>query len=85
MKPNSIRLLLSSSANRGATDQSDTIKRTKSDEQIAQLYNEFQSESYKDQIKLHRNQRKEEILKMVDKIVEGKKRKLLEEKECGKG
>ena len=33
-------------------------------------------ESYKEQIKLYRNIRKEEVLSMVDKIVDGKRRKL---------
>ena len=46
------------------------------DEKIVRIFNEFRSESYEDQIKLYRNRRKDEVLKVVDKIIDGKKRKL---------
>ena len=46
------------------------------DEKIVRIFNEFRSESYKDQIKLYRNLRKDEVFKVADKIIDGKKRKL---------
>ena len=46
------------------------------DEKIVGIFNEFRSESYKDQIKLYRNLRRDEVLKVADKIIDGKKRKL---------
>ena len=46
------------------------------DEKIVRIFNEFRSESYKDQIKLYRNLRKDEVFKVADQIIDGKKRKL---------
>ena len=45
-------------------------------EDVVNIFNSLREESYKDQIKIYRNLRQEEIVQMADKIVDGKKRKL---------
>ena len=76
-KPKSIRLMLTDSVHRSTTDSEET--KFKYDDEIVRIFNEFRSENYQDQIKLYRNLRKDEIFKIVDKIIEGKKRKLRNE------
>jgi hypothetical protein len=50
-------------------------KLTMNDEKTINIFNKLREESYQDQIKLYKNLRKQEVLQMVDKILEGKKRK----------
>ena len=45
------------------------------DEETISIFNKLRHESYQDQIKLYKDLRKQEVLQIVDKILEGKKRK----------
>lgn len=71
-KVNSIRLLDANDENQ--SNVNDEVRHSKNIEAV-KIFESLRNESYQNQIKLYKNLRKSEVLGMVDKIVEGKKRK----------
>ena len=67
-----VRLLNSNQADETNPDEDKCLKH----HEAVNAFEDQRNESYKEQIKLYRNIRKAEVLSMVDKIVDGKRRKL---------
>ena len=67
-----VRLLNSNQADETNPNEDKCLEHNKA----VNAFKDQRDESYKEQIKLYRNIRKEEVLSMVDKIVDGKRRKL---------
>ena len=67
-----VRLLNSNRADETNPDEDKCLEHN----EAVIAFEDRRDESYKEQIKLYRNIRKEEVLSMVDKIVDGKRRKL---------
>ena len=56
-----------------ATNKEKTI--SEQEHEIVNIFNKLRSESYRDQIGIYKQLRQEKVAQMVDKIVDGKKRK----------
>ena len=56
-----------------ATNKEKTI--SEQEDEIVNIFNKLRSESYRDQIGIYKQLRQEKVAQMVDKIVDGKKRK----------
>ena len=68
-----IRLLDADSIGYIATNKEKTI--SEQEDEIVNIFNKLRSESYRDQIGIYKQLRQEKVAQMVDKIVDGKKRK----------
>ena len=56
-----------------ATNKEKTF--SEQEDEIVNIFNKLRSESYRDQIGIYKQLRQEKVAQMVDKIVDGKKRK----------
>ena len=68
-----VRLLDADSIGYIATNKEKTI--SEQEDEIVNIFNKLRSESYRDQIGIYKQLRQEKVAQMVDKIVDGKKRK----------
>ena len=68
-----VRLLDADSIGYIATNKEKTI--SEQEHEIVNIFNKLRSESYRDQIGIYKQLRQEKVAQMVDKIVDGKKRK----------
>ena len=68
-----VRLLDADSIGYITTNKEKTI--SEQEDEIVNIFNKLRSESYRDQIGIYKQLRQEKVAQMVDKIVDGKKRK----------
>ena len=68
-----VRLLDADNIGYIATNKEKTI--SEQEHEIVNIFNKLRSESYRDQIGIYKQLRQEKVAQMVDKIVDGKKRK----------